>query len=359
MVSEAAPKTVSGLWRLPDSGKATPAVITIDGSAMVSVKGDGVAVSLPLSALGISDRVGSIPRLVTFPERGVFETADNDGIDDLMKPHVSRHFDLIHQLEQFRPRLILFIVLAVAFCFALYRFAVPALVEIAVLVTPPVVPQMMSQSALVSLDKTVFHESALNPERQKALSDKFAQIAALTPSSAKSAFGPAAPHTLNFRKGGIIGPNAFALPDGTVVLTDELVELAGQDDEMILGVLAHEIGHVVRQHSLRQIYRAAGVATLIMFIGGDIGSGTEDALVQGAALLALSYSRSAETEADRYSVELMHKAGHDPAAITRFFELLQNELGDVSGKSFLATHPATPERVAETRRYAEEITARK
>jgi len=135
------------------------------------------------------------------------------------------------------------------------------------------------------------------------------------------------------------------------------VDMAGGDDELILGVLAHEIGHVDREHSLRQLYRAAGVTTLILLIGGDIGAGAQDVLVQGTAVLALSYSRSAEREADRYSVELMHKAGRDPAAIARFFEILRDRLGDKGGNDMLSTHPATPERIEETRRYAEELQA--
>lgn len=178
----------------------------------------------------------------------------------------------------------------------------------------------------------------------------------LTPRGAAGVTSTGNPaYTLNFRKGGFIGPNAFALPDGTIVLTDELVELAGDDNDLVLGVLAHEIGHVDHDHSLRQLYRAAGVTALIMLIGGDIGSGTEDILVQGSALLALSYSRDAERDADRYSVQLMHKAGRDPAAIARFFEILGEKLGDKGEGDFFSTHPATPERVEETRKYAEEV----
>ncbi len=67
-------------------------------------------------------------------------------------------------------------------------------------------------------------------------------------------------YSLNFREGGAIGPNAFALPSGTIILTDELVDIAGDDNDMVLAVLAHEIGHVDKKHSLRQIYRAAGTA---------------------------------------------------------------------------------------------------
>ena len=67
-------------------------------------------------------------------------------------------------------------------------------------------------------------------------------------------------------------------------------------------------------------------------------------LTDGAALLALSYSRNAESEADRISVDLMAKAGHDPAAIGRFFKLLEDKLGDNGATSMLSTHPGTPER---------------
>ena len=88
-----------------------------------------------------------------------------------------------------------------------------------------------------------------------------------------------------------------------------------------------------------------GASALIMLIGGDIGSGAEDILVQGSALLSLSYSRSAETGADRHSVELMHKAGRDPRAIGHFLELIRDKLGDKEERDFLSTHPATPERV--------------
>ncbi|GAB1582648.1 hypothetical protein PPNSA23_25910 [Phyllobacterium phragmitis] len=109
-----------------------------------------------------------------------------------------------------------------------------------------------------------------------------------------------------------MGPNAFALPDGTIIVTDALTDLAPGDD-MVLGVLAHEIGHVVHEHTLRRLYRAAGVSALIMLIGGDIGSGLEDVLTRGSALITLSYSL--EQEADRYSIDLMARAGRDPAAI--------------------------------------------
>jgi Zn-dependent protease with chaperone function len=297
--------------------------------------------------------VGSIPRTVTFRSQGVFETRDNDAMDAIVGAISGSRSGVIPALESFRPRLIVFVVAAIALCFALYRFAMPALVEVAVAVTPPVVPELMSRGVMLSLDQAVFAPSKLSGEKRSALTTAFERLAAL---SARGSSAGSEAFKLEFRAGGAIGPNAFALPDGTIVLTDELVEMAN-DDEMILGVLAHEIGHVEHEHSLRQLYRAAGATALIMLIGGDIGAGTEDLLIQGTALLTLSHSREAESQADRYSVELMHQAGHDAAAIARFFELLRDRLGDVGENDFLSTHPATPERIEDTRRYADEISA--
>lgn len=290
-----------------------------------------------LSLVEISARVGRIPRRVSFPDGSLFETNDNEAVDRFLAAKGRAGAGIVHRLERFHPRLIGFVAATMLLGVLIYRYALPALVEVAIAVTPPIVPRMMSASTLETMDRTLLGESKLDEARRGNIVDGFRRIAAV------SAAGEAA-YTLNFREGGPMGPNAFALPDGTLILTDELVNLAGDDSEMIVGVLAHEIGHVEHKHSLRQIYRAAGVAALIMLIAGDIGSGAEDVLVEGGGLLALSYSRAAEAEADRHSVELMMKAGLDPAAIARFFELLETKLDDHSDTSIFSTHPGTPER---------------
>lgn len=305
--------------------------------AAVSVADGSVLSEGPSASLTVSARVGSIPRRVTFADETIFETFDNDGIDSWLSAAGKGGAGFVHGLEIVRPRLAAFVVAVFVLGFAIYRWGLPALVEAAVALTPPVVPQIMAQSTLATLDTTTFNPTGLSVDEQKKIADGFARIAAVSGRGADA-------YTLNFRKGGLIGPNAFALPDGTLVLTDELVELADGDTEMLVGVLAHEIGHVELEHSLRQLYRAAGTAGLIMLIAGDIGSGMEDILVEGGGLLALSYSRAAETAADRHSVELMTRAGMDPTAIARFFEVLETKLGDKSSAGILSTHPGTPER---------------
>jgi Zn-dependent protease with chaperone function len=344
---------LSGHWHPPGANSATPAELN-GGTDRLEVKtGDGAVQAVaPLRDVRVSDRIGSVPRRFAFINGGLFETPDNDGVDAFLKAARSDRSGWVHSLERSRPRLAFFTLAVILLGFGIYRFGLPALVEIAVRVTPPVVNDLLADGALQSLDRTLLSQSALPEDRQKELLDQFHALAA---NGERGADG----YDLEFRDGGYIGPNAFALPNGAIVLTDQLVDLAKGDDEMILGVLAHEIGHVDHKHSLRQVYRVAGTAALITLIAGDIGSASEDMLSSGAALLTLSNSRAAEEEADRTSVELMKKAGRDPAAIGRFFAILEAKFGDGEETSMLSTHPATPERRKAVEAYARQVNTEK
>ena len=104
--------------------RAKPARFSLDatGTATVGDAHTGEALSSEaFSQLSISDRVGSIPRRLDFADGSSFETRDNDGIDRLLKPYRGPRSGLIHELERFRPRLIVFVVLVVAFSVAIYR----------------------------------------------------------------------------------------------------------------------------------------------------------------------------------------------------------------------------------------------
>ncbi|MBP1853567.1 M48 family metallopeptidase [Rhizobium halophytocola] len=347
-----APRRIAvGHWHPPGSSRAEPARLDLRGRTLTvsldGAPGDPVAIG-DLASVAISDRVGRIPRRLEFNTGALFETLDNEAIDDLLKGRRVNRMGAVHWLEQFHPRLLVLVAAVVLLAASIYRYGVPALVELAVWMTPPVAERAMATGTLASLDKAVFKPSTLPQERRDEIAGDFRELAGF---AARGRDG----YTLNFRGGGVIGPNAFALPGGTLVLTDELVELAGDDEEAILGVLAHEIGHVDRQHSLRQVYRSAGTAALIMLIAGDIGDAGEDLLTGGAALLSLSYSRGAESDADHVSVELMHKAGHDPRSIARFFQLIEEKLKVKGKSSILSTHPGTAERREQVDRWIAEM----
>jgi len=119
--------------------------------------------------------------------------------------------------------------------------------------------------------------------------------------------GPAAKlHFRRFRRGPM--PNAFALPDGSIVLTDTLVKLALHENE-ILAVVCHEIGHVQHRHLLRQSLRTSAFGALIFLATGEASA----AIVSlPTVLVALSYRREFEREADQFAINALIAEGISP-----------------------------------------------
>jgi predicted Zn-dependent protease len=121
--------------------------------------------------------------------------------------------------------------------------------------------------------------------------------------------------------------NAFVLPNGRVGFFRGLFDFARSDDE-VGSVLGHEIGHIIARHPAERVSQElalqAGVSLAQILLSGENGEHAEEigaALGMGAIFgVILPYSRRHELEADRVGVDLMRKAGHDPAAAVRFWE---------------------------------------
>lgn len=144
-------------------------------------------------------------------------------------------------------------------------------------------------------------------------------------------------------------PNAFALPDNSIVVTDELIALAGSPDELA-GVIAHEIGHIEHRHVMTNVIRniGAGIFFDVVFGGGGAGQAIAVASVN---LAALRYGRADESEADESGLNYLEAANIDPAALARFFDRIA-EVEEEEGATIptlLASHPATAARAAAAR----------
>jgi predicted Zn-dependent protease len=153
---------------------------------------------------------------------------------------------------------------------------------------------------------------------------------------------------LSIRKSSV-GPNAFALPGNFIVLTDELVTLVDGDLDAISGVLAHELGHLKKQHGLRSVVQATALTVLGSALIGDYSSALA---AVPASLGHLNYSRHFEAEADEHSFALLCDAHVDPSKTALFFDRVPKIGGDV-GKlipSYLSSHPVSEDRAAYFRR---------
>lgn len=138
------------------------------------------------------------------------------------------------------------------------------------------------------------------------------------------------------------GVNAFALPNGSIVLLDGLVELLDEDETM--AVLAHEIGHVAHRHGLRAVARAAGLAAVAGAVLSDFSS-VGASIASG--LQSLHYGRDAEREADAFARRAMVAGGVPPAAwssLWRKFAAVEAKTGIDELPAWLSTHPPSTER---------------
>lgn len=287
--------------------------------------------------------VGRAPRRLTLPDGTLFETEDRAAVDLLSEGSLGQH---LHQAERFRPRLILVIALGVLGVLAVFRYALPALVVVAVWLTPAPLERAIDAGSIQGFDLAVAEPTRLPVGKQQEIQRIFQDLLAELPERTRER----STYVLEFRDVPSIGANALALPGGTIVMTDDLVTRF-DDPDILGGVLAHEIGHVVSRHGLEQLYRSVGVYVLIALIAGDTGPILEDILLEGGILLSFSNSREHEREADDFALQLADSAGYDPAGLLEFFQSLPD--ADESESNWLSTHPASGERMDAIREYLE------
>lgn len=150
----------------------------------------------------------------------------------------------------------------------------------------------------------------------------------------------------NFHVVNVADINAFALPGGEIFINLGTIQ-AADDEAQLAAVMAHEISHVVLQHSvcnLEKEQRVGIFAALGKIASGILlGDSTAGALAQQgigftAGLSYLHMSRGAEREADLEGVDILYDAGYDPRAMAQFFETIEGRYGK-GGAQFLSDHP--------------------
>lgn len=329
---------LKGEYYAPGSSSRSLATLETDGtgnSAKAYLKNEaGVQViQIWASDLSIDAPIGTAPRRITLPNQGVFLTADHDTVQRLSG---DTHGSRLHAWEAFRPRLIGVMGVCAVAGWLFWRYGLDMMAGAAVAMTPQTLIDSLDRGTMLTIDKTVASPSKLSDEERARVSGIFTDlIAALPPEDAEG-------FTLEFRSLGMMGPNAFALPGGTVVMSDQLVNRFKGDD-VVAGVLGHELGHAVEQHGLRQVYRSLGIFVVIGLMAGDTGPILEDILLEGNLLLSLAYSRKHETSADAFGVALVSRAGYNPTGLMEFFDTLKDEIG--GGPGWASTHPAPEDRV--------------
>jgi len=147
--------------------------------------------------------------------------------------------------------------------------------------------------------------------------------------------------------------NAFAVPGGFVYVNRGLIERTTNMSQLA-GVLGHEIGHVVRRHSIQQMQSAQkaniGVTLACVLTRVCESQAAQAAINVGGTALFAKFSRTDEQEADAEGVQNTVRAGISPEGIPEMFQILVNERqrSPSSVEGWFATHPMEEDRIAAT-----------
>jgi Zn-dependent protease with chaperone function len=306
------------------SSKKSKIILEFSGENVTIKKNGELFLTAKKDEFQLSSRVANIPRILKVKDYTIY-SKENDKLDKLFKT------SLAHRLESkshFALLSLIFVILTTIFFLTIGSSYISKMIA---KFTPHIIEDKISKSTLKTLDSYILKESKLPKTKQDEIKKLFKKITNNDPK-----------YHLYFRRG--MGENAFALPNGDIVILDELIEFSDGDMNMIYGVLAHEKGHIVYKHSMQMIIKASLITAIITYLTGDVST---LATTLSTSLLNAKYSREFEREADAYAKKNMLENGINPKHLANFFIKMSKKYKNSNKNSFFASHPTNKDRIKE------------
>ncbi len=329
---------INGYYYDGQSSVQTAVTVTFYQSGKVLIEGESVKLDTTIEQLSIAPRLASTTRNIFLANGAKLETDDNDALD-----RVSRFFDknvfhaLLHKLEKNWHYPLIALMLTIVFIWGSIEYAVPLAAKWAVKGIPENVEKNLGKQLLSTLDKSLFSPTTIDKDKQLHLQNRF-KVMLTTVNNAY-------PYRIMLRSSKQMGANALALPGGIIIITDDLIKLA-ENEQQIIAVLAHEMGHIEYQHGLRSIFQDSLTALFMAGVLGDITSITSLSVALPTILIESRYSQEFELEADQYSKDLLQKQEIKLDQFIRILSLLEKSKGAESEFDYLSSHPAMNKRLS-------------
>jgi predicted Zn-dependent protease len=260
-----------------------------------------------------------------------------------LAPDQTRH---LHDPTRRRLRVKLTLLAGVAvvvFVALVYVWGIPGLARAAAPYIPVAWEERLGSAVVEELAPE--ERRCEDPYRENILNGLVATLTATTPES---------PYNIELIVVNDPTINAFAAPGGYVVVFRGFLERT-ETPEQLVGVLAHELQHILKRHTTRAILEHTSTGVLLAALSGDF-SGAMTYGIGGARTLGmLKYSRTHEEEADTEGMRMLMAAGIDPNGMIAFYQVLMEKGHDLKGPwAYLSTHPRTRERIDSLKRLAEQ-----
>ena len=298
MVAQAAfhsDRSIDGTYFSPDQRQGQRALMRIAGDSVVVVV-EGARLMFPINAVAFGLMDGEQTADIQLGGHAWFRTTDLDGVQ-----HITGHDEDGAVPEVPSSRLhtltLVFSALIIAGLLTLTWFrGMPFLESSLAQTISSDVKEDLSSASLRFLDAEVLRPSRLDSEERHSV------VRLLSESSrAASSFLP----KVKFRSSEALGPNAVALPDGTIVLTDQLVKRLTPNE--LRAVVAHQMGHIFHHHSMRALIAENPLAWFMAVASGDYQRLTR---VTPDKLLNVRYTAQMENAADEFALEYYAALGY-------------------------------------------------
>ncbi len=316
------------------SGQKVPLAVNSDGVLFAQIDGVETALGKPSQ---YQARMGEKRRYaeVNLPDIGLLRTTETDVIDAWFA-----HLDLSGERNKKRisPTTIgLAILGSIALAILLvFWLGLPWLARLAAEHIPTAWEKSLSSGTLSTLAADGFKPTSISLDEQKRYRTLFDAVAKGSSYSN--------PISLEFRSW--TDPNAFAIPGGVVVVTDQMLALMATDDEFS-AVMAHEIGHLEKRHGIRSVLQQGGAWLVVSLLAGDTSGLSYIATALPATLVDSAYSRGFEREADDYAFARLRQMLISPRAFAALMRKMQAqaESGSAGALKYFSSHPPTDERI--------------
>lgn len=328
--------TINATYYDGRSSAQIPVTVSFTESGRVVIQGETLSLTTTLNQLSISDRLGNTRRSLFLAGGAKLETDDNEAVDKICRRFAKQRWQAaVHQWEQRWLTVCLALIISITIVWAGIEYGVPIAAKWAAKALPHSIEEQLGKQTLTTLDKWIFNASHIDTAQQTQVQLNFQQI---TPKS-----GDTYRYRLLLRDSPKMGANAIALPGGIIIATDALLELA-ENNEQLLAVLAHEMGHIEYQHGIRSLLQDSFTAILMIGLLGDLSSISSLSATLPTMLVESRYSRQFEQEADRYAMERLHEQKIDSTQFIHILTLLEQQHGETEF-DYLSSHPAMSKRI--------------
>jgi Zn-dependent protease with chaperone function len=343
---------ITALYFDGHTAAARPVELRLQGGRL-RVSGEGVALDLDARRLAWPEHQRHGPRVLVLPDDigGQIHCADGSAWDHWLADQGHRHGRLgVVRMQQSWRATVMAVALMLLLVGLMFTHGLPLIAQVVLGMVPSSVDKRVGEEVFEQMETHWLSPSQVPMAQQERLRAQLRSAMARVDHGHDHDEADAPAWELRFRRSRdkMPGANALALPGGVIVVTDELVALLPDREDVLLGVLAHEMGHVRQRHGMRMLVQGSLLAITTGLLFNDAGSVV--GLLSSAPLLLgqMAYSRDMERDADEHAIAVLQANHIEPMVLAVLFERLETAHSPEDSSNWgigFSSHPPTKERI--------------